>query len=432
MTDHASHAADPPPAAGSTVVIAPAGSAGDDADLLEYARVLWRHWKLLAVLVLGTMGVTAVANLLLAPVYRASAVVLPASGGSGPAIPSALLQAVGGGGLLGSLKGSDPTDRFVAVLGSRTLAEGVIEDCALLPHFYPDEWDAAAQAWRGDAPDLREVLSVDTTATGAIEVSAEWTDPEVAARIANAAVARLEEFLRDKDLTLAARHRQFLDQRRLETQVALAIAEEKMKAFSEKHGQAEIKTSEAQLDVLKEFRGDNDPEVQQRQLEVRALKRRLVELEHGAPDDPTMKVQANGLVPLYQLPEVGLQYARLLREVTVQNEVFTLLSAELERAKIEEKREEIAVQLLDRAQAPDRKARPRRLQNTLLAGVVAAFLGVLIAFGIEGVHKLRQRAAVEDALSSGALRIDPSVLAGTPLTAAPMPPPALPNPPPAG
>lgn len=451
---------DAPPS--STVVIAPAAANGDDADLLEYARVLWRHWKLLTVLVLGAMLLTGVVNLLMPPVYRASAVVLPASGGSGPAIPSALLQAFGGGGLLGAVKGNDPTDRFVVVLGSRTLAEGVIADCALLPVFFPGAWDANRQAWIGDAPDLREavrtfrdeVLSVETTANGAIEVSAEWTDPAIAAQIANQAVKRLEEFLRRKDLTLAARHRQFLDQRRIETKVALSTAEETMKAFSEKFGlvslteqtralfeaigriQAEIKSAEAHLDVLKEFRGDTDPDVQQRQLEVRALKRRLVELEHGAPDDPTMRVQANGLVPLYQLPEVGLQYARLLREVTVHNEVFTLLSAELERAKIEEKREEIAVQLLDPALPPDRKARPRRLQNTLLAGVVAAFLGVLIAFAIEGVHKLKQRAAVEAALSAGALRVDPALLMGVaghhiPLTAAPMPPPGGPGHPPA-
>jgi len=248
-------------------------------------------------------------------------------------------------------------------------------------------------------------------------------DPEVAARIANSAVAQLQDFLRSKDLTLAARHRLFLDQRRVESQVALTEAEEKLKAFSEKHGlvslqeqtralfeaigrlQAEIASSEAHLDVLKEFRGDNAPEVQQRRLEVRALKRRLVELEHGSPPEPGMDVQANGLVPLYQLPKVGLQYGRLLRDVTVQNEVFTLLSAELERAKIEEKRDEIAVQLLDEARAPLRKSRPRRGQNTLLAGIVAAFLGVLIAFAIEGVHKIKQRAAAEAALRAGPLPV---------------------------
>ena len=161
--------------------------------------------------------------------------------------------------------------------------------------------------------------------------------------------------------------------------------------------QGKIQIEEAHLDVMRESRGTGDPEVRRQEALVQALKNRLVELEHGAPPDPGVKVQANGLVPLYQLPETALDHGRLLRDVTVLNEVFTLLSGEVERAKLEERRDAATVQVLDVAKAPDRKWGPRRTENTLLAAVVAGFLGVLWAFGAEGVRRLRARAVAEAA-----------------------------------
>jgi tyrosine-protein kinase Etk/Wzc len=408
----------------------------EDADLLEYARVLWQHRRWLVGGVLGVMIVTAVVNLLLAPTYLATSRLLPATGGSGPAIPPALLQMAGVAGFGGSLQGKNPTDRFVAILKSETVAAAVIESEGLMPLFFAKEWDADAKAWRhpADAPDIRaglrlmheQVLTVDTSVEGVVEVSAEWTDPAVAARIANAAAAELERFLREKDLTLAARHREFIEERRIASRTELAVAEDKLRGFSEKHGlvsvgeqtralfsaigqlHAQIATGESRIDAMRQFRGENDPDLLQQVLEVQSLKNRLIELEHGAPPDPGLQVQANGLVPMYKLPEVGLEYARLLRDVTVQGEVFTLLSGELERAKIEERREEVAVQVLDEAREPDRKHRPQRTQNTLLAGVVAAFLGVLAAFALEGVQKLRARAAATVGLAAAGPVGDPA------------------------
>lgn len=390
------------------LVAEPAADPAADGDLLEHARVLWRWRRLLVGAVVGTAAVTAVVNLVLPLRWRATASLLPVTGNHGPSLPPALAQALGGLAPQ-ALKGTEATDRFVTILQSRTVAEGVIADCDLLPALAVTDLRDAVRTVQ------EKVLSVETTARGAIEVSAEWRDPEGAARIANAAVARLERFLHEHDLTLAARHRRFVEARRDETRRDLATAEEALKGFAEKHGmisvpeqtralfeaigmmQGKIQIEEAHLDVMRESRGTGDPEVRRQEALVQALKNRLVELEHGTPPDPGVKVQANGLVPLYQLPETSLDHGRLLRDVTVLNEVFTLLSGEVERAKLEERRDAAAVQVLDAAKPPDRKWGPRRTENTLLAAVVAAFLGVLWAFGAEGVRKLRGRAAAERA-----------------------------------
>jgi tyrosine-protein kinase Etk/Wzc len=60
--------------------------------------------------------------------------------------------------------------------------------------------------------------------------------------------------------------------------------------------------------------------------------------------------------------------------------LFTLLVQQLEQARIEEAQDETAFQVLDTAVPPDKKVKPRRSLNVLLATVVGAFLGVLGAF----------------------------------------------------
>ena len=177
------------------LVAEPAADPAADGDLLEHARVLWRWRRVLGGVVVGTAAVTAVVNLVLPLRWRATASLLPVTGGGGPSLPPALAQALGGLSSLAPLKGTEATDRFVTILQSRTVAEGVIADCDLLPALACTDLREAVRNVQ------QKVLSVETTARGAIEVSAEWRDPEGAARIANAAVARLERFLHEHDLT---------------------------------------------------------------------------------------------------------------------------------------------------------------------------------------------------------------------------------------
>jgi uncharacterized protein involved in exopolysaccharide biosynthesis len=96
-------------------------------------------------------------------------------------------------------------------------------------------------------------------------------------------------------------------------------------------------------------------------------------------------------MPLGMIPETGLELARMIREAKIQETIFTLLTQQLEQAKIAEAQNTPTVRILDRAIPPEVKSRPSVLGNTAIAGVLSLFLGVCLTVVIEIVTAGRRR-----------------------------------------
>ncbi len=78
-----------------------------------------------------------------------------------------------------------------------------------------------------------------------------------------------------------------------------------------------------------------------------------------------------------KLPSLMLGGARLLRDLRVQEELFALLKAQLEQARVKQAFDVTTVEILDRAHPPDVRSSPNR--KLVVAGMV--FLGFLAALG---------------------------------------------------
>jgi len=70
----------------------------------------------------------------------------------------------------------------------------------------------------------------------------------------------------------------------------------------------------------------------------------------------------------------------LSRDANIKEMLFELLTREYEIAKIEEAKSMPTIQVLDRAEPPEKKCKPKRTQMVLLAGVTSLFVAVLAAF----------------------------------------------------
>jgi len=101
----------------------------------------------------------------------------------------------------------------MAVLKSRSLVAQMIEEKQLLPTLFPDDWDASKGTWiesdPQDQPDLRagvdkfvrSVRSVsEDRVSGEVTVSADWTDPKLAAEWANDIAARVNRTMKHRTL----------------------------------------------------------------------------------------------------------------------------------------------------------------------------------------------------------------------------------------
>ena len=95
------------------------------------------------------------------------------------------------------------------------------------------------------------------------------------------------------------------------------------------------------------------------------------------------------LGPFSLAPELGGKYVRLFREMEIQNKILEFVTPLYEQAKVEEKRETPSVIVLDSALVPERKAKPKASLYGVLAMVVSTLLALGVAFGAEGIQRLR-------------------------------------------
>jgi uncharacterized protein involved in exopolysaccharide biosynthesis len=93
---------------------------------------------------------------------------------------------------------------------------------------------------------------------------------------------------------------------------------------------------------------------------------------------------------LGSIPATGAQLARLIREAKIQETIFTLLTQQLEQARIAEAKDTPTVRILDRAVPPEWKSRPSVTKNTLMGGVVALLVGIVLALMLDSRAKRRE------------------------------------------
>jgi uncharacterized protein involved in exopolysaccharide biosynthesis len=328
---------------------------------------LWRRvWQkrvpigaMVLVACLGTAGV----SFLMKPWFRASGSLMP------PAEEEV------GFGLAKLLKGASvpgikiptqatPADVFISVLESRRISEEMVQRFGLQKKYKKKLKEDAVK-------ELKRHARFKLTDAGIIEMSVEDTDPRTAADMLGAYIQLLDQFNREVRTTKGRRTRQFVEARLTENKADLSKAEERLSVYQSRHKAAVIspEMSTAIEQAARIY-------AQRTALEVRlSLVRSYV--RDGSDEEAQIRGQLAALDrQLSQLPETGLELARLMRDVKMQETVYALLTAQFEEARIDEARDITSVDVLDPPAPPERKIRPRR---TIM--VVSAFL-LSLAVGI--------------------------------------------------
>ena len=385
----------------------------DEVNLLDYWRVLWkRGWMIVGLSCVSILTAGLHSHFMALKIYESKAAILPPKEPGGGGGLTALLGASGIGQFLsGALPGGGTTrDTFVAILKSRTMAQDLV-DRFKLKEYYGSE--VSEQAIKG----LQTVTDVSVSKDGVISVRVEDKDPRLAAEIANGYVTNLDRILARLGTTDASRQRAFITDRLEKTKKALRQAEEALRRFQEANKaivvqeqaksaveeaarvKGAIVVGEAQLEFLRTYATDSNPQVVAQRRQLEEMKRQLAQMQYGLgmelpsesrnPGQPRKEFH----VPFAKMPEVGMEYIRLVRDVKVQETVHTLLMSQFEQAKINEARDAPTVQVLDKAVPAEQPSKPRTRMNMALAGALSVFVGIFLAFFLEYVERMRKQEA---------------------------------------
>jgi capsule polysaccharide export protein KpsE/RkpR len=318
--------------------------------------------------------------------------------GSGLAMAAAALssQSSGLAGMAGDLLGLKSTsDLFVGILGSRTVADQLIQKFNLQKLYGVLRMEDARKALAAhtDASVDRKSQIITITVTD--------KDPQRAAAMAQAYVEELNRLVAEVSTSAARRERIFLEGRLQAVNQDLESAEKEFSQFASKNTAIDIKeqgkamvdaaatlqgefiAARSELEGLKQIYTDNN-------VRVRAAQARSAELESqleriGGKGESASLEDAVKNDPLYpsirKLPLLGVTYADLYRKTKVQETVLETLTQEYELAKVQEAKEIPTVKVLDAPDVPDKKSFPPRTLIVLLGTALAFTLGMTWVFG---------------------------------------------------
>jgi uncharacterized protein involved in exopolysaccharide biosynthesis len=359
-----------------------------EVDAIAVLLVLASNKMRILKITLAVALLALIVSMLLPKMYTATTTVLPPQ--QNQSTVTAML------GQLGAIAGLGPADLglknsndlFVAMLRSRTIEDRLIDRFDLRRVYSVKQYQAARKT-------LESRSKIGSGDEGLISISVTDRDPKRAADIANAYVDELHELNGNLAMTEAGQRRVFYQQQLDAEREALTQAEVALKQVQEKSGlvqpdaqgraivsavadiRAQVAIHEVQLQAMRTYATESNPDVKRAQQELAGLRAQLAKLERNTGELGNGNLQ----VPTRQLPAVELEYLRQLRDVKYHEAVYEFLSKQLEASRIDEAKDAILVQVVDKAIIPERKSSPRRALIVLVTAVVAfvlSCLGVLL------------------------------------------------------
>jgi len=313
-----------------------------EVSVYQLLTPLVRRWRIMVTVPLLSAVAAGALSYAVPEVYTASTSFSPAAP-SGATLPSGLSSLAGLAGQLGigMTPGGMPTPEFFAsVLESRELLDALLRSqfgdptsgeprrlLDILPITALDSAERQSLAVRR----LRRLISTQVDGrTGIVSVSVRQGDAQLAADVANQAMALLNQFNLERRQSQSREQLRFTAQRFSEAEAELRAAESELEAF---------------LLANRQYQGS---------------------------------------------PLLEFEYARLDRMVQLKQAVYTNLATSHEDARIAVVRDTPVITVIDRAVPPHLRTAPVRRLYVLVGGLFGLAFGALLAYVVD----LRARSAI--------------------------------------
>lgn len=372
----------------------------DNVDLLNMWRSIQRRWRFILFFTAVVTGSGIMISLILPKAYTSKAILLPLSNGSGSAGSAQSL--LGGLSLGGLAPGKSQHSELMAVLESRSLAEMVIQDYDLLPQLYSTLWDKKNNRWKAndsnhqptidDAANMLKgaVVVKDDPKRGTITLTTEQPTPQLAYDVAIGYIKTLQKYVAENALTQAKYKRISLGKQLSDNRKALLVAG---KNFTEYYGRGNISSVESNVDVDVDDNGNPDTEsfgnTDEGGLNIALINDALKRSN-------SLRTKKNA-APIRRVPQqVYLQYLSLQKDILARTNA--MLTQQFEMSKIEEVKDDLLFQVIDKPLMPKRKSKPRR------GVIVIAFFFGSLFLSVAGSVALGQRSFLKQNFSNRFLR----------------------------
>lgn len=341
----------------------------DEISLVEIIGIIKENIKFLIAFPLFC-GVAALGgSFLIKPTFTAETTFLPPQQQQSAA--AAMLQGLGSlGGLAGAASGlKNPADQYVAFIKSRSVQDALVKRFELIDRYEAELHEDALRS-------LEKNVRISAGKDGLIKIEADDTEPAFSAELANAHVEELRKLLSRLAVTEAQQRRAFYERQLEQSKAKLAQAQADLQGSGIQEGalraeprmaaetyaklKAEVTSAQVKIQAMRSYFSEQSPEFKLAQSNLQALSDQLKRTEaanQGSTD--------------------GGYFAKY-REFKYQEVLFEMYAKQFELAKLDEAREGSIIQVVDVAQAPQRKSKPKKALIALTATLAAGFFALVL------------------------------------------------------
>ena len=346
----------------------------DEISLLDLLQVVADNLRLL---VLGPLAAGLLAlgiTFAIPPTFTATTKFMPPQQQQSGA--AAMLQSLGAlGGLAGAAGGiKNPADQYVAFLKSRTVQDALVDRFKLTER-YEEKFNEDARK------ELSANAQISSGKDGLITIDASDKDPAFAAELANAHVEELGKLLSRLAITEAQQRRVFFEKQLTNAKNNLVKAEQALKASGVNSSalkaspaaaveglaklKANITAQEIKLASMRGYLAESAPDFKQAQTELSAMRGQMARAEK---EEPASIGGGNS------------DYIAKFRDFKYHETLFELFAKQYEMARVDESREGAIIQVVDAAQPPERKSKPKKGMIALMTTLAVGFALLLFIF----------------------------------------------------
>jgi uncharacterized protein involved in exopolysaccharide biosynthesis len=289
----------------------------------------------------------------------------------------ALADSAGGG-----LGLKDPNAIYIGLLKSRPVADKLIQRFNLMSIYRAKDMTEARKR-------LEDNTLIESEKSTLISISVTDGDRERAADMANAYAETLRDLTKSVSLSEASRRRASLEQQLKGAKESLVAAEVAFQQVQQNKGlvhldaqssviigslasvRADIAQKEVEVQTLRSYSTEHNPDVQIAERELAAMQTQAVQLEQHSSSAGFSEMG------LKDIPKAGLDYLRAARELEYQQTFFDVLLKQFEAARLDEAREGAIIQVVEPAIPPDRKSSPKRFLILVLFTFLGLFSGCI-------------------------------------------------------
>jgi uncharacterized protein involved in exopolysaccharide biosynthesis len=356
----------------------------EESSLFYFLRLVISNWKLLLSIYL-TVGIVTVITLLVIPKwYKSEATIVILEDSSSPM--NNMLSEFSAFGF--NLGGGVNVETYIQYVHTKKMYDRIINEFNLMEVFEAEKRENAYDM-------IFENLGVNDNENSTFTISYVYKeDPLKAKQIVEFIYQELDRIALEVDQAQASNFRNYIEDYYQQTKQQLRTDEDSLATFQKQsgilsldaqleatiQGLAELELEKIKLEIERDYLQksfQNTSKISDINYQIESISQKIEELK---------SVQNTSLVSINNIPDKGVEFLRIQRDIRVGSEVSEFLRLQYEQALLDEQKINSNLYMVDPPRVAEKRVKPQRTRVLFVVMFFTFLLSLILIRGLDFYH----------------------------------------------